>query len=787
MLIGPWVEEERVLTGWHSIAVAIVALLLSSYLYAAGNGPPPIPKYADIPIGEIGNADVASFADGYLAWISARPIAGAPDHPCWPWELVRRRWNPATGAHDERALGLGGEVHAQAPVAGGIFALTSTGCQSGNHSQLVFAGNDGRLLVSNEDISGGEYVNRLLPLGADAAIVYGTDRKTRHAAIVTVRIVDGALQVKRQALLDTPFKRDYALVVLDAGRLLLAGGSNDQYIGCLECRADTWFLDLVADRWTSGPRLLEERSSADATRLPDGSVLVSGGWTHKAPWGYGPSATTEILRPGSDHFEPGPPMPSGNSEHHGYWLPGAEGKTLLLVNGTSSAVPAFDVETRTWYVAASLPSGSQGAGCGFLPFTYDGARYAWMLMVSEGQMAGGCGMNDGAQLSLVRSYGKPAGAPPPVELLRTQGTEPAFVPATASQPALLIGGTAHVGMNSYLPTRAVDAVDRDGRLYAWPDLLTPRQDARAFRIGDGVLVIGGSRGLMEALKGNPDKSPLPSEWRSANGKAPWRLVDGIAFDEAAAVGQLSDGNLLTVDALGKVEELAFTDTDGTLSVHRQAWATLNETRRSVNDNRVAVRELRDGRVIVAGGKIQAARIARLVEHVSEPDAPDEYVGYGPEFDATNYEIYDPAAKVWRVSADSERPGGRVTILADGRVLREVTWSEGEGNAQAWHWDIEASSPNGAAWRTLAADELPSMLADAERRLFTLDDELYAIGRSLQPIPNEASLPLLQRWDAKSGRWVDIWRGTHPYELGRAGRLLLLSRGGERIVLPLELH
>jgi len=58
---------------------------------------------------------------------------------------------------------------------------------------------------------------------------------------------------------------------------------------------------------------------------------------------------------------------------------------------------------------------------------------------------------------------------------------------------------------------------------------------------------------------------------------------------------------------------------------------------------------------------------------------------------------------------------------------------------------------------------------------------------LQPIPNEASLPLLQRWDAKSGRWVDIWRGTHPYELGRAGRLLLLSRGGERIVLPLELH
>jgi hypothetical protein len=479
-------------------------------------------------------------------------------------------------------------------------------------------------------------------------------------------------------------------------------------------------------------------------------------------------------------------MPSGNSAHHGMWWPGAEGKTLLLVDGTSSAIQAFDVATRSWYVAGALATGSEEAGCGFYPFTYEGTPFAWVIMRSEGFYSSkSCATNDAAHLMVLRPYGRPPASriAPPELLLRTHGIEPAFVPAEGAEPAILAGGTASVGMNSYLPTRAVDAIDSDGRIYAWPTLGVPRQHAQAFRVAGGVLVIGGNRGLMERLKGNPDRSPLPSEWRPASGTDPWQTVVDLSFEDSATVGQRANGNLLCVDPLGIVTELSFEVTQGKLSIHRTAWPSLNETRVSTPERPVMLRELRDGRVVVAGGQIQTARIARLGDHSNEPDAPDEYVGYGPVVDATNYEIYDPATKVWHVSSEATRPAMRAVVLADGSVLRELNWADGPESAPEWHWTLDQSSADGMAWHALAGPELPDIRADLTRRLYTLGDELFVFGLEPDSTTHSDPLQIVQRWDAANRRWVEAWREPKPYELNRAGRVLIRTLNGKATVLP----
>ncbi|MBK8530255.1 MAG: hypothetical protein IPL57_25240 [Rubrivivax sp.] len=87
--------------------------------------------------------------------------------------------------------------------------------------------------------------------------------------------------------------------------------------------------------------MLEARSEHDATGLPDGSVLVTGGWTKKADWGKGPSATAERWNPATNRFEAVAPMPTGTALHRGFWLPGQEGKSLLITQGMRTHRPGL--------------------------------------------------------------------------------------------------------------------------------------------------------------------------------------------------------------------------------------------------------------------------------------------------------------------------------------------------------------------------------------------------------------------------------------------------------------
>lgn len=100
----------------------------------------------------------------------------------------------------------------------------------------------------------------------------------------------------------------HALVALGDGRVLAIGGCVRN--GC-ESGAESATVDVISadgDRLLETGQLLAERVQPVAAVLPDGRVLVAGGWI-----GGRISRTTEIFDPASGTSQPGPAMASPRS------------------------------------------------------------------------------------------------------------------------------------------------------------------------------------------------------------------------------------------------------------------------------------------------------------------------------------------------------------------------------------------------------------------------------------------------------------------------------------------
>lgn len=63
--------------------------------------------------------------------------------------------------------------------------------------------------------------------------------------------------------------------VLKDGRVFVTGGEYDS----VTCRGNkTWFYNPQTDTWAEGPNLLENRRYHQQSTLPDGRVVITGGW-----------------------------------------------------------------------------------------------------------------------------------------------------------------------------------------------------------------------------------------------------------------------------------------------------------------------------------------------------------------------------------------------------------------------------------------------------------------------------------------------------------------------------
>jgi hypothetical protein len=274
-------------------------------------------------------------------------------------------YSTATRLNDGRVLIVGGS---DAPSSAAIldphteqFAETrSLDIPSTEQSATVMA--DGRVLVAGGEVgprnAGLAYAEVFDPMtGWFKTVGAMAERRKSHGAVLlpdgrVLLVGGGALRPDgtpgdlRTAELFYPVSGGFATtgrmnsrhenlwctepLVLDDGRVLIVGGASAH---CGE------LYDPVSGRFSQTGRLLTSRSAATAAKLPDGRVLVCGGYSISESGAAATLDTSEFYDPVSNDFSPAASMREGRQQHTMTLLPGGR----VLVTGGWDSAAALDL------------------------------------------------------------------------------------------------------------------------------------------------------------------------------------------------------------------------------------------------------------------------------------------------------------------------------------------------------------------------------------------------------------------------------------------------------------
>jgi hypothetical protein len=133
-----------------------------------------------------------------------------------------------------------------------------------------------------------------------------------------------------------------ASTLLPNGKLLIVGGSNSTTSNSITFLKSTELYDSATNTFAPAaatPVMNSARQGASATLLPNGKVLIAGGYNGKY------LATTEIYDPTSNTVTAGPNMNNAREWHTATLLP--NGKVLLAGGHGSSGAPIATTELYT--------------------------------------------------------------------------------------------------------------------------------------------------------------------------------------------------------------------------------------------------------------------------------------------------------------------------------------------------------------------------------------------------------------------------------------------------------
>lgn len=746
----------------------LVLLLAFSYCVAA-DGPPPLPKGFKLMLGNSGDSLWGDYDDGFqrrseYTYQRLRASSGKLETIPLPVDFVASEAVPADD--DVIAFGypsvfprkwdLPYEIVWYSPRSG---VARATLPLQRRPSYMLALADRSVLLVGG----------RLRP------------NSERTNAIERVLRTENGLVIERLPDIPGPVRHGYALVALADGRAMVLGGSDYVYIGCEKCLADTYILDLKTRTWTVGPKMIEPRTDATATLLPDGSVLVAGGWTPGHSWNEEASRTTERWDPRRNTFTAGPRLPIAVAMQAAQWAAGGRDH-LLLAGGmvraweSNDAILGYDIVADQWRTVGENCQGDSKAE-GRVDFgsrAYHGKLFAWCdsLFLHEERT------EFPLRTSAIAIDGERGYA------LRRSGTT-------------FTGGDALLAAGGLLPntgtfSASVDLFTSDGQLRALASLNHARHYAQAFILpGVGYLVVGGVGGrLLDRLNERPK---LPMEWLPAATDPAitrWQDLDPW-FSDQSAVTQEADGSLLVVSPTGTVERLRIAAKEGQLQTERTILPSLIRSRISdrLDSQTVEVhaRSLTDGRIVVAGGLLREQAIAVLDSHSLDEDAVDTYVEQGKQEISRHYDIYDANSRTWRRSVRAEGLGGRVAIIDTGQVVmltpRRITEEQGAGSSRlTTPGMIEISSADGRSWRRI--EPAPRIRLDNDARPFVLRNELLLAGET--DGSSTAGTTLIEWYDARNQRWVTLWEAAPRGDWRESlGRVILRELNGQRMLIPVR--
>jgi len=618
-------------------------------------------------------------------------------------------------------------------------------------------------------------------------------------AVERIRYIDKHLQIERLKDLPGEPRRGMKMVELDNGRVMVVGGTTSKYAGGKPMTAETHILDLKANSWQPGPPMNMPRSDPALQRLPDGKVLVAGGWTPELDWQDGPSTSTELWDPESNRFVPGNSLPLPLARHMALWAPGQQGRQLILLGGMvgpndgNDQVLALDLASGLWRNVAQNCKDYHGKKSRVKVATLLHESIPYLLCYkTDTPMERAWSSNTlrlpglavDSQLALDDTgYG--------VNLLRNGM---AFLPPEENLPGLAAGGFVNGAQSA-----ATDAILPDGRIISLAPLNHRRVNAQAFRLSaDAWLVVGGVQGdsSRRTQKYLPPELLIISDSIESDSleQARWRELD-TTIQKGAILAHLKDRHFISINPDGSVERISFKmDSQSNLRIaKRSALAPLDRVRNQ-DFGKMSVQEVDDGRIIVAGGSVQQYRVAVLNENTINGTAPDRYQSFGQFEPARHYDIYNPETNSWQVSAQMSGQAHRFAILPDARV---ATWSMRErlpdpntpdGTPVQTEAVLELSTSDGKHWQPLggSAPHIDVGYPSGNDHLYAINGELFIAG-TLPKSSSGRRLDALEWFNPDSHSWEKLWQAVEKESLldhhGHFVKRKLTN--GKKVILPVK--
>jgi hypothetical protein len=171
------------------------------------------------------------------------------------------------------------------------------------------------------------------------AVVWGPARG--HAAAAGYRVVRaGTMSTDRAA---------HQATLLESGEVLVTGGCSGDH--CDRTLASAERYDPATRHFSPATPMLVPRASHAAARLPDGRVLVAGGWD-----GSGPTATAEVYDPRADRWTRVGDMSVPRAS--GIAVPLEDGRVLVVGGGQGRLGNLASAEIFDPVTSAFSPVGS---------------------------------------------------------------------------------------------------------------------------------------------------------------------------------------------------------------------------------------------------------------------------------------------------------------------------------------------------------------------------------------------------------------------------------------------
>jgi hypothetical protein len=138
-------------------------------------------------------------------------------------------------------------------------------------------------------------------------------------SLATAERYDPATRTFQRVASMTRPRHSHVAIALPDGRVLVAGGWVNR-----EVTASTEIFDPASGRFTSAGDMKQPRAAALATRLPDGRVLITGGVTSALE----PVPSAEIFDPATSGFKAAGPMQKARVGHAAVAL--EDGRVLII-------------------------------------------------------------------------------------------------------------------------------------------------------------------------------------------------------------------------------------------------------------------------------------------------------------------------------------------------------------------------------------------------------------------------------------------------------------------------